>query len=365
MRVDDWGERIRGGLLAVIWLALAGGSGWAADPAGPSQGPPPVPVRLARAEKRTVATQITLIGTTEPAQRSVIAAEVPGVVDRYPVREGDYVPRGALLAGLKSIDLEIRLKGARAVRERIRANLDNAQNELQRLKRLKASDSIADRRYDEALYSHRALTHELLQGEAEIERLQYELVQKKVLAPFAGFVAREHAQVGQYIMAGGPVVTLLDLDPVRILVDVPERFAVMLASGETAYVTLQSVSSDPLEGRIYAVLPQGDAAARTFPVRIDLANPGHRIKSGMEARVTFNLDDRHEALLVPKDAVVTAGDSRLVFAVADGKAQPVTIQILGYYDGNVAVQGLLNAGDPVVIRGNERLRPGQPVVPVE
>ena len=77
--------------------------------------------------------------------------------------------------------------------------------------------------------------------------------------------------------------------------------------------------------------------------------------------VTFNLAAQKSAMLVPKDAVVTAGNNRLVFIVNDGKAIPVPVKILGYYDGNVEVAGKLAPGSKVVIRGNERLRPGQPV----
>ena len=77
--------------------------------------------------------------------------------------------------------------------------------------------------------------------------------------------------------------------------------------------------------------------------------------------VAFNLSTKKSALLVPKDAVVTMGNNRMVYLVADGKAVPVGVKILGYYDGNVAVEGKFIPGAPVVIRGNERLRPGQAV----
>jgi multidrug efflux pump subunit AcrA (membrane-fusion protein) len=81
----------------------------------------------------------------------------------------------------------------------------------------------------------------------------------------------------------------------------------------------------------------------------------------MEARVSFNLGTTKKALLVPKDAVVTTGGNRLVFVLSSSMAQPVPVKVIGYYDGNVAVVGSLKPGDLVVVRGNERLRPGQPV----
>ena len=81
----------------------------------------------------------------------------------------------------------------------------------------------------------------------------------------------------------------------------------------------------------------------------------------MEAVVTFTLATQKDALLVPKDAVVMAGSDRLVFAVVDGRVMPVMVNIIGYYDSEVAVKGNLKPDDLVVTRGNERLRPGQAV----
>jgi len=90
--------------------------------------------------------------------------------------------------------------------------------------------------------------------------------------------------------------------------------------------------------------------------------PGYKIKSGMEAIVTFNLRGSKKALMIPKDAVVTAGARRLVFLLSGDKVMDVNVKIVGYYDSEVAVEGDLKPGDKVVIRGNERLRPGQKVV---
>jgi RND family efflux transporter MFP subunit len=322
---------------------------------------PPTPVRVAVVEKKTVSNQVSLVGTTEAIGTSTVASEVSGLVQNFQVKEGDFVKKGELLVNLKETELRLRLKGTVADKKRIQANLKNAEKELDRVSRLKDTNSIAERQYDNAFYTYRALSEELLQKESEIELLNYEITQKKVFAPFSGFVAKEHTQVGEWISAGGPVVTLLDLDNIRITVDVPERYMVQLLPKSNVNIFIKSVSNHLFSGKIYSVLPQGNTDSRTFPVRIHLANPDHKIKSGMEAMVTFNLADRKSALLVPKDAVVMAGDNRLVFMVNDDKALPVPVNILGYYDGDVAVEGSLKPGNRVVIRGNERLRPGQPV----
>jgi RND family efflux transporter MFP subunit len=326
-----------------------------------SQGPPKVPVQVAVVTQRQVSSQISLVGTTEATATSMVAAEVAGMVEHFPVREGDFVRQGDVLARLKNIEMNIRLKGAVANREMIRAKLENAEKELNRYTRLKDTDSIAARKYDEALYAFRALSQELLYNESAVQRLEYEISQTRILAPFSGFIAKEHTQVGEWVNVGAPVVTLVDLRQVRITVDVPQRYAVMLSNQSDVKVVVKSISDDAHQAKIFAILPKGNPEARTFAVRLYLENPGYKIKSGMEVLAAFGLSDKKQALLVPKDAVVTAGDNRLVFTVADGKAAAVPVKILGYYDADVAVEGDLKPGAQVVIRGNERLRPGQDV----
>ena len=355
---------IRSFIITALILFAFGAVTQAAD-ADKTRSAPPVPVRVAVVEKKLVSNQISLTGTAEAIAKSDVASEVSGIVEYYPAKEGAFVKKGKLLARLRSIDLRLRLKGAVAAREEIRAKLENAEKELARVSRLKDADSIAERKYDEVLYVHRALLQGVLKSDAEIELLEYEIKQKDIVAPFSGFISREHTQVGEWISAGGLVATIIDLNKIRITVDVPERYAAILHPEGEVSVFVKSISNNPLAGRIYAVLPQGNPDARTFPVRINLANPGLKIKSGMEAKVVFSLADTKNALLIPKDAVVTAGSKSQVYRVMDGKALPVDVNILGYYGNNVAVEGNLQPGCKVVVRGNERLRPGQSVVIIE
>ena len=347
-------------LIATIVFISAGFTSIAAEH-GKNQDSQTVPVRIARVEIMTVSDQIALVGTAEAIAKSTIASEVSGIVKYFPVKEGNYIKKGDLLVELKSTDLKLTLKGAVAAREKSIANFEKAKKELARVTRLKEANSVAERKYDEALYNYRALSQELVQNNAKIEQLEYEIAQKKVLAPFSGFIAGERTQVGQWVSAGGAVVTLIDLSKICITVDVPERYTVILPSKGRVTVNVKSIPGKPLSGRIYAILPQGNSKSRTFPVRINLANPGFKIKSGMEVLVTFDLARTRNALLVPKDSIVTSGEDKMVFSVTHGKAVPVRVKVTGYFDGNVAVEGNLKPGDMVVIRGNERLRPGQAV----
>jgi len=342
-------------------LAFFGLSIFILKPAAGQQAPPAVPVKAVKVTEAMVSDQVSLVGTAEAIATSRVASEVSGIVEYFPVKEGDSVKEGDLLVRLKNTELRLRLEAAREARAVISANLENAQKELQRISKLRDTKSISETRYDAAYYAHLVLEKRLRQSDAEIEQIEYDIGRKQVAAPFAGFVAEEHTQVGEWINPGGGIVTLLDLREIRVTVDVPERYVVNLHPDSRVSVTITSLFPEPLPGRIYAILPRGDAAARTIPVRVSLPNRDSKIKSGMEAVVAFTLANKKKALLVPKDAVVMSGSDRMVFKVSDGRAVPVMITVLGYHDSAVAVAGNLKAGESVVVRGNERLRPGQAV----
>ena len=257
--------------------------------------------------------------------------------------------------------LVLQRKAAEASRERIRTNLALADKELNRYTRLRDTNSVADRKYDEALAAYRVLSMDIEKIEVEIKSLDYDIHRKEVVAPFSGFVAREHTQVGEWMVPGGPVVTLADLDRMWIIVDVPERYLPLLPQKGDVSVTVNSASKDRIAGRIDAVLPIGNERARTFPVKIGIENIDHRIKSGMEAIAQVGLENQMEALMVPKDAIVPAGNARMVYRVTDGTVNPIAVEVTGYHEGSAIVSGDLAEGEQVVIRGNERLRPGQPV----
>ncbi len=321
--------------------------------------PQAVPVQVSVVQNKMVQDQIAIIGTTEPLRESVVASEVPGLVETFLVKAGDFVARGTPLAVLGSKGLRLRLKRTLAAHGAIQSRLILAEKELQRVDNLRRTNSISEKQYDEAFQNHSVLKNELLMNKADIDQLEYEISQKKVLAPFNGYVAAEHTQVGQWVHIGGPVVTLVDVSRIIIKVDVPESYAVNIHAGSIARVAIDSLDIKPISAKVYAMPPMGDPNARTFPIHIRVPNTDKRIRSGMAATVSFSVGAKRALTLLPKDAIVTSGNQRLVYVVAGDKAAPVTIEVVGYHDNDAAVKGDLKPGQQVVIRGNERLRPGQ------
>ena len=125
----------------ILALPVFWGHVCTAEDSGSAKQAPKYPVRVAEVFEQMVSDQIALVGTTQPVAESTIAVEVAGIVERFPVKEGDYVQKGALLVELKSTYLRLRLKAARAAKAKTQANLEYAQKELARTTKLKATKS--------------------------------------------------------------------------------------------------------------------------------------------------------------------------------------------------------------------------------
>ncbi|MCG6946212.1 MAG: efflux RND transporter periplasmic adaptor subunit [Deltaproteobacteria bacterium] len=329
------------------------------------KGPPATPVKVAKVSKVEIAPQVQLIGTAQPKVTSVVASDIEGLVEEFNVSEGDFVKKGTVLARLQDSLLKINLKGAKANKADTEAQLRRARTDLKRSTDLLASETISDKQYTDDLAEVQSLEARVLRLEAEIEYDQDSIAKKTIRAPFSGFVIKEHTQVGEWVEKGGPIVTLADLSNIEVLVDVPERYIPRLVLGGNTQVQVDALNPEKFTGKIAAIIAVGDSASRAFPVKVSVDNPDNRIKGGMLCRVSLAIGKPSSVLAVPKDAVVNMGQQHLVYVVREGLAQPLTVQLGDTSDSMIEVKGSIEAGMQVVTRGNERLRPGQPVKIIE
>lgn len=329
------------------------------------KGPPATPVKVAQISKVEIAPQVQLIGTAEPILTSVVASDIEGLVVEFNAGEGDFVKKGAVLARLKDSLLQIDLKGAKANKADTEAQLSRARSDLKRSSELLASETIADKQYTDDLAEVQSLEARVLRLQSVIEHTQDSITNKTIRAPFSGFVVKEHTQVGQWVDKGGPIVTLADLSSMEVVVDVPERYVPLLVLGGITRVLLDALNPEDFTGKISAIIPVGDSTSRTFPVTVAVENPNNRIKGGMLCRVSLSIGKPNSVLAVPKDAVVNIGQKHLLYVVSDGMAQPLPVRLGDASDSMIEVRGPIKAGMQVVTRGNERLRPGQPVKIIE
>lgn len=222
-------------------------------------------VRVARfdAEQRTL-TRI-LRGKTASKRRARVSAEIGARVIARPARRGEQVEAGAVLCELAVDDREA------AVRE-AQANLSRAEIEFQGARALKGRELLAEIRIAQ-------VAAQLESARTGLKRARLNLQRTRIVAPFAGVVETLHMNVGDLARAGDPCATLIDLDPLLIAANVPERDIDAIELGRAA--TARTSTAQRLEGEITFVGSESDPSTRTYPIEITVPNPGYRIRSGL------------------------------------------------------------------------------------
>ncbi|MFQ5671160.1 MAG: efflux RND transporter periplasmic adaptor subunit [Acidobacteriota bacterium] len=339
-------------LLAV--LATAGAT-MAADAS------PPAVVVTAPVVSGPVTETITLVGTTHPVVDSLIASEIQGRVLERRVENGDTVEKNAPLLLLDSSRLQRSLAQAEAEQTEIKARLAQARRQERRARDLYDKKVLPLYARDEAEAERQAQEGREAQVAARIASIKDDLARSTIRAPFHGVVTELHTEVGQWIQRSDPVVRLADFDTIEITLDVPERYFPHVVKGERVPIRFDALPAVRLDGTVFSLVPRARSAARTFPVQVRTRNTGHRIGSGMLARVVLTLSRGEDVLQVPLDAIVRQQQGDVVYLVHGDTVRLVPVRT-GRANGNqVEVAGQLEAGDVVVVRGNERLTPGQKV----
>ena len=350
---------MRVGAAVLFLVILVGGQGPAR-----AQGPPPVPVEVARVVERTVEREIPTVGTVEANLYTTVSAEVAGAVAQFDLREGDRVEKGAVLARLRRTDLEIALKEAEANLREKQALFARADQDYQRFQALFDEGAVSAAELDQVGATARAAKAQKESAEEAFRRIADQLRRMTVGAPFAGYIVKKHVEVGQWVEEGGNVADLVDIDIVYIVIPVNERDIGRVRLGDGALVTVDTYPGRTFTGAIAYIIPQADRDSRNFPVKIRVDNSKERLlKAGMFARVRVQSGEARQALFIPKDAVVVRGREQLVFVLDTTQVYSRRVETGQALEDLVEiVRGELKPGQEVVVTGNEILRDGAPVL---
>ena len=352
---------------SLAWLVGAtaiGAIGHAAEPAAP--------VAVATVERLAVPAQIRLPGSVAARRSSSLSAEVDGLVQELLVDEGDLVEAGQVLLRLRAKPTELSLSAESAQLNRARARDQLAVLRERRNAELLASQMVPEDTYDIAAAELRQSKAEIANATAKVALMKDELARHEIRAPYAGVIAAKRTEAGAWVRAGDVVFLLEELGVLRIRFALPQNYYSGVAEGTAVQLQIDALGGTPFPARVSRKVAVGSEAARTFPVLIDLPNPDHRMAPGMSVDVTLDVGggENTEVAAVPADAIVMRPDgAQLVWTIQSGESgdvvTPVPIITGRRYRGRVEVvrvlSGELPDGARIVVRGNESLRPGQPV----
>lgn len=352
-------ERSRTALCAAL-LALVAGAATAQQRAA-------VPVSVVTVSAGQLHNEIPLSGSVVARRVSLLSSKVDGSVAEMLIEAGDEVRAGAPLVRLDKVMAQIELSSAQSRLDEAQARLKEARRQRDEARRLVNSKHIAKTAFEEARAAVEINSAAVQRLRAEVTAFQETLARHDVTAPFDGVVSRKLVEVGQWVETSTALLELVEIRRLRVDVQVPQHYFAQIEPGTPVTMRLDSLPERVFSAEVTRKIPVGHASARTFPVRIELANDEGLIAPGMSARVRLRLSKSAESLLLPRDAVVKAPDgseSVWVLVEQDGveTANRVIVETgLAARDLVEITADALKVGDRVVVRGNEILRPGQPV----
>jgi RND family efflux transporter MFP subunit len=254
---------------------------------------------------------VTAAGQAEAWRRTRLTAEVAGRIDRIPVRESDRVPSGAVVLAVDPVDYELALQEAQA--RKARAEADYRER------------TLFDQTLEPEIRSERERAARIRSGLDEVElglrKAQLDLERTRVRTPFAGRVASLHVVPGQLVRAGDELMTLVDLDPIKVQVQVLEGELAHIHPGARAQVRFSAFPDQPFVGSVETINPLVEEQTRTARVTILVPNPDGRILPGMYARVELEAQRIPDRVMVPRTAILERDRRTMLFVHEDGRAK--------------------------------------------
>jgi len=345
MKLD---KKLNTGILLLLIAALPGLA--QAQMGGPAL------VRVAVASVKDIAPVTMVPGTVVSRNDARLSAEVPGRLTAV-ADVGTIVAQGEPVAEIEDTMLLLQNAELQAEVSRAKAKLRFLENEEKRFKQLAESNLAATTQLEQTRSDRDVARGDLAVGHARLEQNVDQLARTKILAPFGGIVVERLMTPGERVEEGGKVVRLVDQENLEIIARAPLEYFRFVQRGQLLDLRTGSQSAF---GQVRTVVAVGDENTHQFELRLDL--DGSAFPVGQTLRVSIPTSNSREVLTVPRDALVLRPEGQSVFVVdANNEAQQVRVTV-GVGQGDyIEVLGAVSPGDKVVIRGNERLQPGQAV----
>ena len=310
-------------------------------------------------EPRVLERTLPLTGSLTPYTEATMKAKVAGELVVVPVREGEPVKRGQMLARIDQTEVQARVAARRADVSAARAQLDWAGKNRTTQKALLEKGFIAQTAYDNVQSNYDVAVARLRAAEAELVVAQKALGDSVLLAPFDGIVSLRHAQAGERVALDAKVVTVVDLSRLQLEAAVPATEIGRLRVGQPVAFRVDGFGEQSFAGRIDRISPATVSGSRSINVYAVIDNPQGVLRAGLFAQGAVSLERIQGALVVPASSVREEIGRNSVYALVDGAVRRRVVTI-GPADAADRVQVLdgLAPGDRIVRANLGTLREG-------
>lgn len=310
------------------------------------------PVKVTPLTRTKIAKTIDYSATIQAFEEVNVAPSSPGRIEKIYVEAGDRVNKGDNLFLMDRTQLY-----------QLKLQLSSLEKDLWRLDTLLKAGSAKQQQYDQ------------LKTQYEVTKTNVEFLEQNTLlkAPFQGIVTGKYYEDGEMYsgapsMSGKPaVVTLMQINPLKVIVSLSEQYYPLIKKGMEAVITADVYKNEKFTGRVYRIAPTINAVTRSFNVEIEVPNRNEMLKPGMFVRVSLNLGEV-ETFVVPASTVLMqeGTNRRYVMIAGDGVARRVDVAVGKRFDDNLEIiSETLKEGDLLITEGQSRLSDGDKIEVVQ
>ncbi|QOG11747.1 efflux RND transporter periplasmic adaptor subunit [Arcobacter sp. FWKO B] len=294
-------------------------------------------------------------------QSSDIASQSSGAIRKENIETGKFIKKGVSLVELDSDILDTSIKILKASLNIAKIELENIAKDLKRYETLVLTQTINQKLYDDTKFAYTIKENQIISIEAELEKLEIDKKYKNITAPFSGIIVdKKVGSIGEWVGIGTKIATIVNTDMIEIIFNLPSRLYGSIDLTKEYDLVLDNTK---YKAKIFAIIPKGDMSSRTFMAKVKLDSSNLKAYEGMKAVIKIPNTSTKDAFLLSRDSVIIRFNQEVVFVNNNGFAQMIPVNVIGYQNDLVAVEGVgLTENMQVIIKGNERVFPNQPIV---
>ncbi len=332
-------------LIAVVLVGVAAWRLYQLDAPASAKNQPPTLVKVEAPKRAAVTPSLRLTGDVQPIQQTQIFARVYGNLQSLEANIGDHVRAGQVLARVDTIELAQQYRQASATYE-------NAAMILERAKALQSDTLISKQGFDSV-----ATSTEIARENKEAAKTRLDYAQ--ITAPFSGVITRRYLDAGALLTStNANLFLLMDLDTMKIIVNVLEKDIPSIKVGAQAVITVEAYPGREFGGSVARLSQALDLDTRTMPVEIDVRNPDYDLKPGMFASISVLTGEPVNALTIPTQALLKDAKGYFVLVADKDQARRVDVTIGVEQQSRSEVLTGLTDTDKVITTGQQFARDG-------